>query len=275
MAFALRRRGDWERALSLLERSRELDPKNWLTWVELGFTNERMGRPQEALEAYRKSADLSERKSFVFMMMGMYEATVRGDLAPMRRTLDAMGPDNPDRPMGEMWYAHQLGDYAEALAWADKVPVAVISDDEIYLPLSLIRFNILTLMDSPDATAAGAQVIQDLEAVIAENPKDWRVRVAYGVALALAGRGDEAIREARLATDLMPVTRDAVNGERAMNDQAAIYLLAGREDEAAALFRERLQSPYSGLTPNAIRFDPRLHGSLDSPAMRSVLEPTP
>ncbi|UCC84454.1 MAG: hypothetical protein JSW46_05855, partial [Gemmatimonadota bacterium] len=57
------------------------------------------------------------------------------------------------------------------------------------------------------------------------------------------GRKTEAIEEGRRATELMPLSRDAMNGSHRLIDLAEIYSMVGELDAAIEVLEEVLSVP--------------------------------
>jgi hypothetical protein len=92
-----------------------------------------------------------------------------------------------------------------------------------------------------------------------------RVRVApeatlnharLGLALVYAGRNEEAIREAERAADLMPVSRDALDGPPAQELAGRICVLAHRPEKAVDHLAAAIQTP-SVFSAAMFRIDPQ------------------
>ncbi len=71
-----------------------------------------------------------------------------------------------------------------------------------------------------------------LEAKIQQQPNDARFHSALGIAYAGLGRKEDAIREGKLAVELLPLTKDAMRGYCRASDLARIYVMVGEFDLA-------------------------------------------
>ena len=112
------------------------------------------------------------------------------------------------------------------------------------------------------ARAAFEQALAELEPELDERPDDFRLYAARAIALAGLGRKDEAIRSAKQATVIYPVTRDALAGMAPVEDLALVYAMVGELDLAMEQLEYMLENP-SIMTPWGLRVDPRwspLHG---------------
>jgi hypothetical protein len=77
----------------------------------------------------------------------------------------------------------------------------------------------------------------------------------HGLILAALGRKEEAIREGRRASELLPVTKDAINGALIMQYLGVIYAWAGERDLAIEQIAATLQVPGS-LSYGQLRLHP-------------------
>jgi tetratricopeptide (TPR) repeat protein len=94
-----------------------------------------------------------------------------------------------------------------------------------------------------------------MEAQLRDAPNDGQLHAFRGLALAYAGRKDEAIAEGIRATTLWPVSRDATQGPYIAHQLARIYALTGEQDKAIDALESLLKIPYY-LSPGWLRIDP-------------------
>jgi len=79
----------------------------------------------------------------------------------------------------------------------------------------------------------------------------------------VAGHPEEALRLCRKAVELMPESRDAVDGPYYRYDLAEVYAMAGDKDQAIAELSHILVIPTTNNSVTQIRTDPaftKLHG---------------
>jgi serine/threonine-protein kinase len=88
------------------------------------------------------------------------------------------------------------------------------------------------------------------------------------------GRKDDAIREAILATDLIPTSHDAVEGPTYEETLAAVYATVGEEDAALDLI-ERIFSRPGQLSPGLLRLDPVWDPLRKNPRFQTLLKKYP
>jgi serine/threonine-protein kinase len=93
-----------------------------------------------------------------------------------------------------------------------------------------------------------------LERTTANRPLYAAAHASLAKAYAGLGQKDDAIREARRATEIIPESKDQWLGLNALNDLAYVYVLLGDFDAAIPLLEHSLNSP-SGLSAQELRFD--------------------
>jgi tetratricopeptide (TPR) repeat protein len=86
--------------------------------------------------------------------------------------------------------------------------------------------------DQPAARAAFTNARKELEKIIRDQPDYAEGLCALGAIDAALGNKEDAIREGRHAVELMPVSKDAIEGALLIKYLALIYAWTGEEDRA-------------------------------------------
>jgi hypothetical protein len=117
---------------------------------------------------------------------------------------------------------------------------------------------------------AGARAYADsartiLERRVAADPGEAGTRMDLASAYAQLGRKADALREAARAAEILPVSRDAVDGPDLQEEYAYVEMLVGEIDAAVERLAFLLSIP-SDVSVNLLRYDPMwdpLRGSLE------------
>jgi hypothetical protein len=121
------------------------------------------------------------------------------------------------------------------------------------------------------AQAAADSARRGLEARLRERPDDPQLHSALSGAHALLGNEEEAIREAQRAVELLPISRDAVDGPGYVRNLGNMYARFGEADAAVEQF-ERFLSVPAPESIKYIRLDPGIDPVRDHPRFQALLE---
>ena len=120
-----------------------------------------------------------------------------------------------------------------------------------YLIVALARAT----QGSPDVAAAWDSVRAIVEPLSAARPDDDGYHAQLAFAYAGLGRCDDALREAARATDLLPVSRDAITGPQRLQGRAEVEAACGHAEDAIDHLTQLLALP-SFVTKALLRVDP-------------------
>ena len=264
--YVLRRQGRFARALTQLTAARELDPLNSNLHREIGSTLSYLRRFDEAIESYGRAKETTGEPLLAYL----YEARVewlRGDVEAARRVLTAMpdAQDNGLRSWFLFWQAIYEGDARAALAELDEMPEPFIRWTTMAQPVELLRAEAHRLLGDRDAARqAFERSLEAIDEALEVWPDDLRLNASRAVALAGLGRRDEALAEADLVADSVPLELDAVFALDKRLERARVELLLGDVDAARATLEDLLAGP-AMLSQAFLRIDPRWRPALPEP----------
>ena len=273
MGYMMRRQGKWQESLAALEKAYALNPRDVDLVSNLAQTYESLGRFPEALRLADVALELTHNATFVRVGRIFVQLEMDGNIRAAREALDAIEPATfPDIDGLRALYAAMEGRYEESLKHLKAYPSDVIDSPAFYSPKALQEGLVyLAMNDRARAETACEQARQRLEKDVAASPRDQRLRSSLGMALACLGRKEEAVREARLAVDLLPVSTDAVDGTNALNGLAQVYTLVGDYDAALDVLDKYLLLPGSA-SPAMMRLDPGFVPLRKLPRFQKLLE---
>ncbi|MBW8042448.1 MAG: tetratricopeptide repeat protein, partial [Planctomycetes bacterium] len=120
----------------------------------------------------------------------------------------------------------------------------------------LRKADIYRYLGQPEQAATyydSARVEQ--EELVRIDRDDYVAHSNLGIAYAGLGRREEAIREGKLAVEILPLSRDAYYGPHFILDLARIYAMLGEQDAAVDQLELLLSIP-SEITVPLLRLDP-------------------
>ena len=249
----------------LLQKVVQSDPKNYVGWFDLGFVENRLGKLDDSIAAYRKSV---EAKPDVFesnLNLGLQLAKAgQPDAEKYLRAATQLKPtSHPVEGLTRAWIslAHvieaknpdeALTAYQHAATLQPKNPEAHLGAGLLYEKQNKFsdaeREYKLALQGDPsssDAITGLANIYMrgrrfpeaeaELRKVVAAHPQETAAHIQLGRVLAAEGKNDDAIAELEAAQKLSP------NDISVKRDLADLYSLAGKNVQAAAAYRALLE----------------------------------
>ena len=128
--------------------------------------------------------------------------------------------------------------------------------------------------DREQARAAYEQALPVAERALTESPGDAARHALVGLIYAGLGRNDEAVAAGRRATEMLPETKDTLNGPILTISLARILTMTGAHEEAIALLDRSLSTP-AGITVNELRLEPTWDPLRANPAFQRLLDRPP
>jgi len=261
-----RRLGNWNGALSALDRALLLDPRNSALLPDLaGLTYLMMHRYAEAVEALDRALILAPDLHSATVFKGRAYALWQGQLDTLRAALWRIPGDARLGVLGSVF-----GQRAALLHWerqADSMLQTVTASSapvfegfHSFLPVALYAGWAHQLNgDRQAARASFDAALVLLDSVSRERPEDWpeewRLHAARGLTLAGLGLHGEALRETRWIERSQVYREDAVTGPAAAEERARILAQVGEVD-AALDEVERLVNGPSWLSIHTLQLDP-------------------
>jgi len=278
LAAIARRLGHWDAAITGFRKAVLLDPRQPGTLDQLGLAYLMLRRYAEADSVYAMMARVARDTSNAHMSRLWCRFFWKGDnLGELRSALAALarGSDKyvayASAEFYADWYAR---DFAAAIrrvradtltSWTDPQNVAL--PRKLYLAWALGASG-----DSARARQTYATVASETRGALGVYPDEPDLHMALGFAEAGLGHAEEAVREGRRATELMPVERDAVTGPDYLAYLAQLYAQVGEKQQALDLLNKLLAMP-SGviLSPATLRVDPFWDPLRKEPAFQELL----
>ncbi|MHC4325570.1 MAG: tetratricopeptide repeat protein, partial [Planctomycetota bacterium] len=94
-----------------------------------------------------------------------------------------------------------------------------------------------------------------LESKIKECPEEARLHGWLGVAYAGLGQKEDAVREGKLAVEMLPISREAMRRPHSVEYLARIYVMVGEHDEAIDQLEHLISIP-GPYTISLLQLDP-------------------
>ena len=276
IGFVQRRQGKFEQALVHIKKASELDPLSPETAFELADTY-MLARKYPEAEYYYKRSALSPDLPWPYANGGWLYLRWQGDIQKARAAFEQVSWKSGYLEHPYDLYKSVLLDvfekkYQAALENLSSVKLESFDTQFIFIPKELLSAQISGLMGNQQSEKAYYESARSiLEAKIQELPEDSRFHSSLGIAYAGLGLKDDAIREGELATDLLPVSKEAWRGTFRIEDLARIYVMVGEFDAAIEKLEFLLDVP-SELSVPLLQIDPAWDPLRDHPRFKKLIE---
>ncbi len=297
-------RGDYARAVEEFIRAKDLQPSNALAFRQIGNVQRRQGRFEEAIESYRKAADLDPRSHQAWFNLGETYLFIRNyrDAARHLDRVTALAPEFLEGYVQRARLAiNERGDLAGAqriLRQAEEriAPTAwraamhefarIIYHPNLDQFLERIRPGAYGLDSATYHIMKGTMLLQTmhreasatqfdsarkhLERMREDQPALPWVHGLLGLAYAGTGRKADAIRSAEKAHEILPISRDALDGAEWVINLGRVHTMLGNEDMAIDYFTRALAIP-SWISTYSLRLDPVLAPLRSNPRFQQLV----
>jgi TolB-like protein/class 3 adenylate cyclase/Flp pilus assembly protein TadD len=263
-----RRQGRWEEATRNLERAIELDPRNFFTLQQIALTYSQQSRYPDVVRVYDRALTIVPGDPATRITRARVAFDSRADVKPFQETLATLMAEDP----------RLAADQDDPdIALCERTPAAITRLLKNYPREGVVQFGVNIPLayyegmfarvqgDEAKAKAAFAVARSEVEKTVEKQP-DFPAALSFlGIIEAGLGRKEDAIREGRRGCELLPISKDAIDGAVLAVNLAQVYVWTGEKDLAIAQIEaaERVPNQLSyGLlklhpTWDPLRGDPR------------------
>jgi TolB-like protein/class 3 adenylate cyclase/Flp pilus assembly protein TadD len=230
-----RREGHWDEATRNLERALELDPRNFFTLQQLAYCYDWQHRYADEVRTYNRALAIMPGDPSTRINLALVALDWRADTKPLQGTLATLFAENPDLP---------LDLDALRLALCERPPTTATRALANYPHEGVVNNGVNNPRaywdgviarcqgDSAKAQAAFTTAREEVEGTV-EKQLDFAAAVSLlGMIDAGLERKEQAIQEGRRACELLPVSKDAIDGVAIAINLAQIYAWTGEKDRA-------------------------------------------
>jgi serine/threonine protein kinase/tetratricopeptide (TPR) repeat protein len=261
--YVNRRQGRWNDARRDFERAIELDPRNRDLLFGAAFTYICLREYKRAREIFDRGIAVDSTNNYMRLLPGWIDFHERADTGLWHATLEKIVTENPasarDLTRGRFFVGLYRRDFAAAERALAALNEGTLNGRGIGA-IELSRAYAHGLVARMKGDAAGAEVAfsaarSQQEKAVRANPDDGSQLCFLGLIDAGLGRKEEALREGRRAVELLPATKDALNGAEVLYFYAVICALTGERDLAIEQLKTLAKIP-AGISHGEIRLDP-------------------
>jgi TolB-like protein/Tfp pilus assembly protein PilF len=265
-----RRQSRWEESTKNLEHALELDPQNASILQQLDHSYECLRRYVDAAKMLDRMIAVTPKDSATRASRALLELLWHADTGPAIATIQKILAEDPSaaKNMAEQWLLVTLcqrdnGAAQRALA---ALPSDGCRKETIPFPHAWCEGLVAQMRgDKAAAKAAFTRTRNEAAKLVEAQPNYPEALCVLGMAEALLGHKEKAIRAGRRAVELLPVSKDSIGGSLLAQYLALIYAWTAEKDQAIQQLTSVVRTPgylsYGELRLHpywdALRGDPR------------------
>src|SRR5437868_3820806 len=230
-----RREGHWEEATRNLERALELDPRNFFTLQQMALTYQELRHYADQARTYDRALTIVSGDPLTRMARALVALDWRADIKPFQTTLatliaedPSVAPDVDDPNFALCERTATAAARALTNLPRDGVVINGVNYPNAYSEGVVARSQ----GDSAKAQVAFTAARTEVEKIVQKQPDFAASLSLLGMIDAGLGRKEEALREGRRACELLPISKDAIDGAAFAVNLAQIYAWTGEKDLA-------------------------------------------
>jgi tetratricopeptide (TPR) repeat protein len=267
IGYVQRRKGQFESAFATLTHAVRLDPRSSYDLFETGWTLMLLRRYADARRYLDRSLALAPDFFAARLGSAFIALLADGNTEPAREMLRRL-PAHIDHPQ-----------VLEFLELDPRLSLEVVASRRgealttriVTIPMPLLAaWAYRSLGEVVRARENFEAARRTLEASVALQPDDPSFRAPLARAYAALGRKEDAIREARKAVELLPLSRDAFDGSYYLQELAVVYAETGETDAAVRELQHLLTIPSLESLPRLL-VDGKWAGLRATPSFQALI----
>ncbi len=233
--FIDRRQGRWDEATRNLERALELDPRNFFILQQLALTYQPQRRYADEVRTYDRALAIVPGDPLSRILRALIALDWRADIKPFETTLAALFAENPAMPLDVDTLNYALCDRTAALATKAlaNYPREGVVNNGVSYPYAYWEGVVARCQgDSAKARTAFTAARSEVEKTVEKQPDFAAALSLLGMIDAGLEQKEDALREGRRACELLPISKDAIDGGVLAVNLAQIYAWTSEKDRA-------------------------------------------
>ena len=230
-----RREGHWDEATRNLERALELDPRNFFTLQQLALAYLWQHRYADEVRTYDRALAIMPGDPATRINLALVALNWRADIKPFQAMLATLVAENPGLPLDLDALRPALCERPATAATRalTNYPREGVVNNGVNNPRAYWEGVIARCQgDSAKAQAAFTAARREVEKTVERQPDFAAALSLLGMIDAGLERKEQAIQEGRRACELLPVSKDAIDGAALAINLAQIYAWTGEKDRA-------------------------------------------
>jgi TolB-like protein/class 3 adenylate cyclase/Tfp pilus assembly protein PilF len=272
-----RRQGHWAESAQNWERSVSLDPRNFRFVVETAFTYQALRRFAESAHTFERALSVIPTDHFARAQLAQIPFFEYADVQSWGTKLSAIINEDPKAAteIGNDLVNCALAERDSALATralqsirAEGLPDSY--NNSLWARDWFVGLAARTFGDETKAHAAFTAARAIETKIVRDQPDYAPAWSRLGLIDAGLGRKEDAIREGRRACELLPVTKDAMDGPSYITNLAIIYAWTGEKGLALEQLAISAKIP-AGVTYGELKLYPQWDSLRGDPRFEKIV----
>jgi serine/threonine protein kinase len=257
-----RRQGHWAESTKALERACNLDPKHSEILLQLTYTYALLNQYRDLQRSLDRLVALDPKNPRWKVYMARISFDEKAELSEWRAALEALPSsikNNEALFTPLMDFAIYSRDWTKArdlvrsssneeLPFGERGPLI----PRICLEIPIAKYQ----GEHPEMNAEFAAARNQLLRKVEGHPADPKLLSALSLIDAHMGRKQDALQEAKRAVEMLPVSKDALDGPPLVVNLEIVYALTKQPDLAFPALDVSIRTPASSITYGALKLDP-------------------
>src|SRR5919198_2850881 len=256
-----RRQGQWDKSLEEMKQALELDPRDFSILQHVSLTYQLLRRYKETAATLDRVLAIAPNDVPTRGRRAWIDLQFRADPKPLHTTIETVLAQDPNAApvLVIQWLDLALGEQDPSAA--ERALAAMPTDgcynENIPFPNTWCEGLVARLRgDERAARAAFTAAQKELEQTVRDQPSYPQGLCALGVVNAVLGNRQDAIREGLRAVELLPVSKNSLEGPMLIQYLAVIYAWTGDKDRAIERLSEATRLPGSHITYGDLHLNP-------------------
>jgi TolB-like protein/class 3 adenylate cyclase/Tfp pilus assembly protein PilF len=273
-----RRQGRWDDSIKNMQQALSIDPRGPqtpFTLEQLSRTYELLRRYPEATATIDRALALAPSNPSLRHRRASIEMAASADVQSYKKTLNALIAEKPELASDFAQQSFELAkcehNWDEAARALSIMTPDGCRDEAFPFPRAWCDGTLARLRgDTEHARSAFIAARAEVEQIVQQQHDNAPAICVLGLVEAGLGNKKEANREAKRATQLLPVTKDSIDGARVLKYAALTYVWTGKKDPALAELEKAARAP-GYLNYGELKLDPVWDPIREDPRFQKIL----
>ena len=247
--YILRRQGKHEEGLRSLEQAIALDPRNIYTMTQLAISYRFLRRYAQEAGVLDRALEVAPDDVVVAALRGVTDLYWKANPEPLDHFIERLRRERPASlgTAADAWFQLALAkrDWLAAEQALHALPAGIAWIDGSVLLNRNAGAGLVARARGDEAGARQAfnAARQEQERIVQQQKDHGPALCALALIDAALGNKEQALQEGRRAMELMPLEKDAINGQRMIAYFALIATWAGEKDLALEQLKAAIPLP--------------------------------